>query len=218
MLVTLVLRLCDELALCCQIVVELCQLGFQSLVFPLDELHFFPHVSDNLDSHNGLLSEFMHLLISFLNLLIQSLVFDLQLFKVNHVQVLGKFILFAKILLNLCLPILERDIRTSHLFNLCVLIKFELFNLLDNFLRDFPARASIFRVLRYLPFELLERVPALHSLLSLCVQLTPQLLAHFGIPQLLDSKLHAFLIHLCEGILILVLGDLPFGLLFGRIV
>jgi len=55
-------------------------------ILDLHVLELFSGVREDDDSGSDLLSEFVQLLVSFLDLLIQSLIFDLQLLEINQMK------------------------------------------------------------------------------------------------------------------------------------
>mmetsp|Transcript_30772 Transcript_30772/g.88880 ORF Transcript_30772/g.88880 Transcript_30772/m.88880 type:complete len:263 (-) Transcript_30772:276-1064(-) len=213
MLVPLVLRLRNHISLGGKLSIQVRELGLQRPMFLLHKLHLLTHMCDDLHRCHCLLPQLVQFLVSLFDLLVERLVLDLQLLEIDDVQVLRELVLLPQRLLQLRKPVLQRDVRATHLLHLGVLVQLELFDLLDDFVLDFLSVARVLGVPSYLPLELLERVPTLDGFLAFRLELVLQLLAHSGGFHLLKAELEANCVDVVEHVLILVLGHLAFRLL-----
>ena len=99
-------------------------------------LKLFSSVRQDYDSSCDLLSEFVQFLVSLLDLLIQSLIFDLKLFEINQMQTICKLLLLLEDLLLVCESIAEGDVLKAELIDLLVLLELSLLLLCDKGRRD----------------------------------------------------------------------------------
>ena len=63
------------------------------MVFILDKRHFLFNMGQDLHSGRGFLAQFVQFVVALLDLLVQRLVFDLQLLEVDQMQTLGQLLL-----------------------------------------------------------------------------------------------------------------------------
>ena len=68
------------------------ELSLEHLVFRLHKLQFFLQMRQNLNGGRCFLPQLQQLLIPLFNLLILALIFDFQLFEINHVQFARHFL------------------------------------------------------------------------------------------------------------------------------
>mmetsp|Transcript_32483 Transcript_32483/g.107040 ORF Transcript_32483/g.107040 Transcript_32483/m.107040 type:complete len:255 (+) Transcript_32483:283-1047(+) len=207
-LVALVLGFCDQVALSSQVLVQLTKFSLQFLVILLHKLNLLPHVRNDLHCRYRLLPQLVQFLVPLLNLFVERLIFDLQLLKVDHMQVVGELIFFSQRLFKFSEPVLQGYVGSSHLLHFSILVKLELFNLLYNLLWYFLSSAGILGMTSNLPLKLLKRVAALNGFLAFRLQLVFQLFAHARRLDLLQSELKPYVVNVVEHVLVLVLSHL----------
>ena len=89
------------------------------------------------DDHSGsdLLFQLVEFLITFLDLFVQSLVFDLQLLEVDQVQAIRQLLLLLVHLLKVIVAIPQRNVLQAVLVHLLVFDLLMLLPVIDHFIR-----------------------------------------------------------------------------------
>ena len=89
------------------------------------------------DDHSGsdLLLQLVEFLITFLDLFVQSLVFDLQLLEVDQVQAIRQLLLLLVHLLKVIVAIPQRNVLQAVLVHLLVFDLLMLLPVIDHFIR-----------------------------------------------------------------------------------
>ena len=89
------------------------------------------------DDHSGsdLLLQLVEFLITFLDLFVQSLVFDLQLLEVDQVQAIRQLLLLLVHLLKVIIAIPQRNVLQAVLVHLLVFDLLMLLPVIDHFIR-----------------------------------------------------------------------------------
>ena len=89
------------------------------------------------DDHSGsdLLLQLVEFLITFLDLFVQSLVFDLQLLEVDQVQAIRQLLLLLVHLLKVIVAIPQRNVLQAVLVHLLVFDLLMLLPIIDHFIR-----------------------------------------------------------------------------------
>ena len=119
--IPLVLHLGENVTLTSQLDLEVAQLLFAHLVLGLHELKLLLKVGQHLHGRRRLLAQFQQLFVALLDLLVERLILDLELLKVNQVQPIGELLLLAERRLELPQKVTAVDIREAHTLNLGIL-------------------------------------------------------------------------------------------------
>ena len=139
-----------QLRLCVlQFLIHLLELFLLLFVKLLDELVLLAVVrqDDNVGHNFG--AQLGKLVVSFLDLLIEGLIFDFQLFKIDEMEPISKLLLLAQDLLLVLQPVAQCNVLQAVLVHLLVLGVFGFLPFLDCYGRQLLAVAAVDRILRH---------------------------------------------------------------------
>mmetsp|Transcript_788 Transcript_788/g.1055 ORF Transcript_788/g.1055 Transcript_788/m.1055 type:complete len:214 (-) Transcript_788:508-1149(-) len=148
----------EFIAQLCDAIVKNCQLCLQTLVFYLYELQLLFDVCQDLHCSCCLLFQLVKLIVPFFNFLVECLVFDLQLLKVDEVKALCKLLLLLDLVFQLFKLVQQVDVFQPHFCDLSILLLFVSFKCQDplQFQRFSCSRVPCLS--RNLSFECFERI------------------------------------------------------------
>ena len=169
--------------------------------------------SVHIPSHLDL--ELVKLLIPLLNLLIQSLILNLELLVINQVQSIGQLFLLSKYLLLVCKLVSQSDVLQSVLIHLLVLGLICLFPLLDHLDWKLLASSAVLGIHSDTLLQFLELLLDLHAFLLLLVQFVLKFTGHSVVPLLSLLEIVTNLMDVGQGVEILVLVEHLVSLLLG---
>ena len=154
---------------------------------------------DDLTAQSG------QLFVPLLNLLIQRLIFNLQLLVIDQVETFCKLLLFLQYFLLIGQSISQCDVLKSILMNFLIFGLIGFLPLLDDLCTKFLARAAMHSVHGHGSLQLLELLLNLSALGLLLIELILQLARHSIIAILGLFQVVPDLVHVSEGVEVLVL-------------
>ena len=162
------------------------------------------------DDHStcDLLLELMQLFVSFLDLFVQRLIFNLQLFEIDQVETVGKLLFLFQNLFFVRQLVSQSDILKSVLMHFLIFEGFALFPLVEGLFGDFLASPGEDRVLCDTSLQFFELLFDLVALRLLLVKLMLELGSHFVVSVLGLFQVDSNLMNIREGVEVLVLVHL----------
>lgn len=149
--------------------------------------------NDNVGDNLG--TQLRQLVVSFLNFLVEGLVFDFQLFKINQMEPISQLLLLTQHLLLVLEPVAQSDVLKTVLMDFLVLGCVGILPLLDLLGRQFFAISAVDRILRHRPFQFFELVLNLLAFSLLLVKLGLKFTSHAVVAVLCVLQVEADLVH-----------------------
>lgn len=175
------------------------------LVVRLDNILVFLTVMRKDDDCSGdLESQLVQILITLLNLLVQGLVLNLQLFVIDQMQALSKLLLSAEDLLLVGKSISEGNVLQSVLMNFLVLGLVVLFPVLDHLGTQLLASSAEHCVLCHTSLQFLELVLNFLAFLLFLVELVLEFGCHTVVTILSLLQVESDLMDVGKGVEVLV--------------
>ena len=156
---------------------------------------------------DDLAAQASQLFVSLLDLLVQRLIFNLELFVINQVKTFGQLLLLLQDFLLVGQSIPQGDILQTILMNFLILGLVGLFPLLDDLGAQLFARAAVHGVHSDRALELLELLLDLRALSLLLVELVLELTGHSIVTILRLFQVVPDLMNVSEGVEIFVLVE-----------
>lgn len=144
-------------------------------VLLFDELKLLARVRHHLNVVDNLAQELLELFVSFLDLLVKSLVLNLQLLEVDNVEAVGQLFLLLEDLLLIGETVAQGDVLQTVLVDFLVVSRLRLLPLIERLLLDLLTRAGEDGILSDTSLELFELLLDLVALGLFLVQLRLQL-------------------------------------------
>lgn len=144
-------------------------------VLLFDELKLLARVRHHLNVVDNLAQELLELFVSFLDLLVKSLVLNLQLLEVDNVEAVGQLFLLLEDLLLIGETVAQGDVLQTVLVDFLVVSRLRLLPLIERLLLDLLTRAGEDGILSDTSLELFELLLDLVALSLFLVQLRLQL-------------------------------------------
>ena len=135
-------------------------------------LQLFSSMTEYDYSCSNLLAELMQFLIPLFDLLVKSLIFDLELFEIDQMQAISKLLLLLEDLLLVSEAVAQCNVLETELSDLLVLLELALLLHLDVLLRDLLACATVHSILCNTALEFFELGLDLLTLGLLLIQLS----------------------------------------------
>ena len=172
-------------------------------------------MGEHLHRRRRLLAQLEQLLVALLDLLVERLVLNLELLKVDQVEAVGELLLLPQRLLQLAQHVTPVDVGEPQLLDLGVLGALLLLERLDQLERDRLARPAVLGALEDLALELHERLLDLARLELLVVEPLLHLHRRPVVLLLQPLELVSQLVDLREAleVALLLVGDRLLGLL-----
>ena len=190
-----------------EVVCKLIELLFVLQIHGLDVLKLLTsvrkhdHMVDNLTTQTG------ELLVSLLDLLVESLVFNLQLFIIDQMKTFSKLLLLLEDLLLIGKSVSESNVLQTILMNLLVLSLVSFLPLFDHLGAQLLASSAVNGVHSDRALELLELLLDLSALGLLLVKLVLQLTSHAVVPILSLLQVVTDLMHVSKSVEVLMLVE-----------
>lgn len=159
-----------------------------------------------------LLSKLLQLLVSFLDFLVQGLVFDLELLEVDEMEAVSKLLTLLEYLLLVGEAVSQSDVLESVLMDLLIFERLAFFPLFEGFLGDLLASSREHSILCNGTLELLELRFDLTALCLLLVELGLELRGHLVVTILGFLQVDTDLMDVCQSVQVLVLVHLDIAL------
>ena len=198
------LHVAERLLLVVELVVEHLQLVIVRRVLLLHVLQLLTRVRQYHHRVRYLLTQLVQLFVSLFNLLVEGLVLDLELLEVDEVEAVSELLLLLEHLLLVREAVSQRDVLQPKLIHLLVLLKLTLLLHSDVVRGDLLASATVDSVLCDTALEVLELSLDFFALSLFLVQLGLQLSRHLIVAILCLLQVETHLMHICQGIEILM--------------
>lgn len=167
------------------------------------------------DNHRlgNLLLQLVEFLVTFLDLLVQGLIFNLKLLKINQMQTVGQLLTLLVNLVEIVVTVTKRDILQTVLMDLLVLKALMDLPLLDHVFLQLLAGSAEYSILGNGVLKSFELSLDLLALRLLLVELGLQFRGHSVVPVLSLFQIEANLMHVGKCVQVLMLLEHLLGLL-----
>jgi len=159
----------------------------------------------NYDRLCDLLSKLVKFFISFLNFFIQSLIFNLELLKVNKMETISKLFFLFQDFLFVSKSVSQSNVLKSVLMHFLVLKRFTFLPFFKSFLGNFLTSSWKNSILGDTSLQFFELTFDLMALRLLFIELCLELRCHFVVSILSLLQVNSYLMYVCKGIEILML-------------
>lgn len=159
---------------------------------------------DDDDCGHNLLSEPVEVFVSILNLLVQGLVLNLELLKINKMKTIGQLLSLLQDLLLVSETVTKGDVLQTVLMHLLVLHGFVLLPLVEGLLGNLLASSRHDCVGGHASLQFLKLLFNLVALSLLLVELSLKLRSHLVVSVLGLLEINPDLVHICQCIEVLV--------------
>lgn len=150
----------------------------------------------------------MKFFISFFNLFVQSLIFNLQLLEIDQMETIGKLFLLLKNLLLICESVSQSNILKSILMDFLIFQTFTVFPVFKSLLWNLLSGSAEDGILSHTSLQLLELLFNLVTLGLFLIQFSLKLRRHFVVTILSFFQIDSDLMDVCKSVEIFVLVHL----------
>ena len=183
-------------------------------VLCLDVLHLLTRMRQHDDMVDDLASKAGQLLVSLLNLLVESLILDLKLLVINKMKTFSQLLLLLQYLLLVSKSVSQSNILESILMHLLIFSLISLLPLLDDLGAEFLACPAVDGVHSDRSLQLLELLLNLRALRLLLIEFVLEFASHAIVPILRLLQVVSNLMDIGEGVQVLVLMKHLISVLF----
>jgi len=175
------------------------------LVLSLDVLILLARMRQHDDMVDDLASKTRQLLVPLLDLLVEGLIFDLELLVINEMKTFSQLLLLLQDFLLVSKSVSQSDVLETVLMHFLILGLISLLPLLDDLGTEFLARPAVDSVHRNRALQLLELLLNLRALRLLLIKFVLELASHAIVPILGLLQVVSDLMNVGKGVQVLVL-------------
>lgn len=184
-----------------------------ALILLLDVLILLASVRQDNDRLRNLLLELMKFFVTLLNLLVQGLIFNLQLLEIDQVKTIGELLLLLVLFVKVVVTVTKGDVLQTVLVDLLVLKALMHFPLLDHVLLQLLTGSAEHSILSDGVLKCLELGLNFLALRLLLVELSLEFGCHTIVSVLSLLQVESDLMHIGQSVEVLVLVKHLFALL-----